>query len=198
MNELSRQYQCDGLSVYGASLRCGAQLLVLELVIVKLVQTVGIKHRCQEFRMEMLVEDVARVEQLATTNRILRYAAAILDLATVQADAHVHPHLRPRMAPLVLRPHLLEVADHDAVDLLGLIKRAANSPLDTVGGRALANHGDREPQLAVIVVVVRDEHLVEQVELFDAGHELIDRLGLDRVLLICNSVCERAGKRVLA
>ena len=89
MKELSRQYECDGLSVYGASLRCAAQLLVLELVIVKLVQTVGIKRKCLEFRMEMLVEDVARVEQLATTYRILRYAAAILDLATAQADAHV-------------------------------------------------------------------------------------------------------------
>ena len=147
--------------------------------------------------MEMLVEDVARVEQLATTYRILRYAAAILDLATVQADAHVHPIL-PIPLPLLVSRHLKEDTDHDAVDLLGLIKRAANSPLDTVGGRAVANRGDREPQLAVVVVVVRDDHLVEQVELFDAGHELIDRLGLDRVLLICNSVCERAGKRVLA
>ena len=197
MKELRRQveYQCDGLSVYGASLRCGAQLLVLELVIVKLVQTVGIKRRCLEFRMEMLVEDVARVEQLATTYRILRYAAAILDLATVQADAHVHPIL-PIPLPLLVSRHLKEDTDHDAVDLLGLIKRAANSPLDTVGGRAVANRGDREPQLAVVVVVVvRDDHLVEQVELFDAGHELIDRLGLD---LICNSVCARAGKSVLA
>jgi hypothetical protein len=45
---------------------------------------------------------------------------------------------------------------------------------------------------------VRDDHLVEQFELFDAGHELIGRLGLDRVLLICNSVSARAGKSVLA
>ena len=50
----------------------------------------------------------------------------------------------------------------------------------------------------VIIIVVRDDHLFEQFELFDAGHELIDRLGLDRVLLICNSVCARAGKSVLA
>ena len=90
----------------------------------------------------------------------------------------------------------MEVADHDAVDLLGLIKLAAKSPLDTVGARAVANHGDREPQLAVVVVVVRDDHLVEQVELFDAGHELIDRLGLNRVLLICNSVCARVRIKV--
>jgi hypothetical protein len=68
MKELSQQYQCDGLSVYGAALRCGAQLLVLELV--KLVLTPRVKRRCKEFQLETLVEDVARVEQLATTYRI--------------------------------------------------------------------------------------------------------------------------------
>ena len=79
--------------------------LVLDLVIVKLVQTVGIKHRCQVLPMEVLVDDVARVEQLATTNRILRYAGAILDLATVQADAHVLQHLRPLNVFIVLSAH---------------------------------------------------------------------------------------------
>jgi hypothetical protein len=56
--------ECDRLTVYGASLRCGAQLFVLDI---KLVLTPRIKRRCKEFQLETLVEDVARVEQLATT-----------------------------------------------------------------------------------------------------------------------------------
>jgi hypothetical protein len=58
----------------------------------------------------------------------------------------------------------------------------------------VANLGMRHAKYTSLV----GNHLVEQVELFDASHELIDRLGLDRVLLICNSVCARAGKSVLA
>ena len=48
----------------------------------------------------------------------------------------------------------------------------------------------------VIIIVVRNYQLVEQFELFDAGHELIDRLGLNRVLPICNSVCARVRVKV--
>jgi hypothetical protein len=48
-----------------------------------------------------------------------------------------------------------EGADHDAVDLLRLVKRAVNPPLDTLVYRLAANREDREPQLAVVVVVVR-------------------------------------------
>jgi len=194
--------ECDGLSVYGASLGCGAQLLVLDI---RLVLAERIKHWClftKEMHFEVLVEDVARVEHIATTHGILRYATAILDLATAQADAHVLPLLLRHASSIAQQ--LKDSADHDAVDLLRLVKRAVNWKLDTLVWwrdelhATLANRDDREPQLEVVVVVVRDDHLVEQVELFDAGHELIDRLGLDRVLLICNSVCARAGKSVLA
>jgi hypothetical protein len=82
----------DGLTVYGASLRCVAQLLVLELV--KLVFTPRIKRRCNELQLEdlcWLKRLRAKFEQLANTYGILRYAAAILDLAAAQADAHVLP-----------------------------------------------------------------------------------------------------------
>jgi hypothetical protein len=119
-----------------------------------------------------------------------------------QIDAHVLPLLLRHASSIAQQ--LKDSADHDAVDLLRLVKRAVNWKLDTLVWwrdelhATLASRDDREPQLEVVVVVVRDDHLVEQVELFDAGHELIDRLGLDRVLLICNSVCARAGKSVLA